>query len=640
VWLRSSGRAFFDDEGKMLRVIGMVADVTDQKLTEEALRASEGRLRLAQQAAGIGTFERDVRTGRIIWSEGLDSLYGLSPGTLHGKTPEFVRELIHPDDRERVAQLIQHALRSGQPTEGEWRAIWPDDSVHWIVSRWQVLMDESGEPWRVVGVNLDITERKRTEQALRESEERLRLAAQAGRMYAFSWDVATDAIERSGECAEMVGVAQEAVATGVAVFAMVCDADKERIETAIAKLTAENPRLQITHRMIRPDGAVIWVERNLRAYFDEHGKIKRIVGMVVDITERKRAEEAIKESEQRFRLVADTAPVMIWMSGLDKRPTYFNRPWLDFTGRSETDLQNGLKELVHPDDYQKCHEVYCRGFDQRQPFRKECRLRRHDGQYRWMLDIGVPRFHQDGSFAGYIGSCIDITEQKLAEETLSSISRQLIDAQEQERTWIAREMHDDINQRLSVAAMELDRQRQNLQASADDLRWSMAEVYKQISELSSDIHSMSHRLHSLKLDSLGLAAAAKSFCCELAKRQDIEVEFSSARVPRKLPEAISLCLFRVLQEALQNAVTHSGVRRFRVSLVGSTNQVALAVSDEGCGFRTEEVLPKGGLGLTSMKERLKLVGGKFEIDAKPSRGTIIRAFVPLRPQAKLAGAGI
>ena len=188
--------------------------------------------------------------------------------------------------------------------------------------------------------------------------------------------------------------------------------------------------------------------------------------------------------------------------------------------------------------------------------------------------------------------------------------------------------------------MELDRQGQNLQASADELRWSMAEVYRQISKLSSDIHSMSHRLHSLKLDSLGLAAAAKSFCSELAERQEVEVQFSSEKLLRNVPEAISLCLFRVLQEALQNAVKHSGVRHFRVSLVGSTNQIALTVCDEGRGFRPEEVGPRGGLGLTSMKERLNLVGGKFEIDAKPSRGTIIRAFVPWKPQAKFAGAGI
>jgi PAS domain S-box-containing protein len=638
IWVKSSGRAFFDEEGKMSRVVGIVADITDQKLVEEALRVSEERLRLAQKVACIGTFERNVRTGVNTWTTEMESMYGLPPGGF-GRTRTAFEQLIHPDDRAKITKLVDEALKTGQPTSGEWRVIWPDGSVRWIAGRWQAIMDESG-PSRVVGVNIDITDRKRTEQALRESEERLRLAAQAARMFAYSWDAATDVIERSGESAEILGVEPGAVLGGAKILAMVHPDDKERLETAMAKLTVEMPRLEIAYRIIRPDGAAIWLDRNSRAFFDEHGKIKRIVGMVVDITERKRAEEAIKESEQRFRLVADTAPVMIWMSGPDKRRTYFNRPWLDFTGRSETDLQNDLATLVHPEDYQKCQEDYCRGFDQRQPFRKECRLRRHDGQYRWMLDIGVPRFHQDGSFAGYIGSCIDITEQKLAEETLSSISRQLIEAQEQERTWIAREMHDDINQRLSVVAMELDRQGQNLQASADELRWSMAEVYKQISELSSDIHSMSHRLHSLKLDSLGLAAAAKSFCCELAERQDVEVKFSSERVPRKLPEAISLCLFRVLQEALQNAVKHSGVRNFRVALVGSTNQVALTVCDEGRGFRAEEVLRKGRLGLTSMKERLNLVGGTFEIDAKPSRGTIIRAFVPLKPQAKFAGAGI
>jgi PAS domain S-box-containing protein len=640
IWVKSSGRAFFDEERRMLRVVGIVADITEHKLAEEALRGSEERLRLAQKVAGIGTFERNIRTGVNTWTAEMESMYGLPPGGF-GRTRSAFEKLIHPDDRVKVITLVDEALKTRQPTSGEWRVIWPDGSVRWIAGRWQAITDDSGEPSRVVGVNMDVTDRKRTEQALCESEERLRLAAQAGRMYAFSWDVVTDVIERSGESAEIVGVEPESLAArSAAVFAMVYPADKARLAAALTKLAFESPHLQITHRMIRPDGSVIWVERNLRAYFDERGKIKRIVGMVIDITERKRAEEAIIESERRFRLVADTAPVMIWMSDLHKRPTYFNRPWLDFTGRSETDLQNGLAALVHPDDYQKCHEVYSRGFDQRQPFRKECRLRRHDGQYRWMLDVGVPRFQQDGSFAGYIGSCVDITEQKQAEEALSSISRRLIEAQEQERTWIAREMHDDINQRLCIVAMELDRQSQNLEASADELRRSMAQVYKQISELSSDIHSMSHRLHSLKLDSLGLAAAAKSFCSELAQRQDIEVKFSSERVPRKLPHAISLCLFRVLQEALQNAVKHSGVRYFRVSLVGSTDQIALTVYDEGRGFRPDEVLPKGGLGLTSMNERLKLVGGKFEIDAKLSRGTIIRASIPLKPQAKFAGAGI
>jgi PAS domain S-box-containing protein len=512
VWVKSSGRAFFDGEGRMLRVIGMVADVTDQKLAEEALRLSEERLRLAQQAARIGTFERDVRTGRITWAEGLEPLYGLSAGSLDGKTPEFVKDLIHPTDRQRVAQLIQQALKTGHPTEGEWRAIWPDDSVHWIVSRWQVLMDESGEPSRVVGVNMDVTERKLAELALHAREELLEIFV-------------------------------------------------KNVPAPVAMLDRDMRYVQVSDR---------WCGDYL----------------------------------------AGRAQVL---------------------GRSHYEL--------FPDMPERWKEVHRRALAGETLRADEDHWVGQDGPHwaRWEVR---PWMTLEGSIGGILILAEDISRRKQMEEALSGMSRKLIEAQEQERTWIAREMHDDINQRLSLAAMELDRQGQNLQASADELRWSMAEVYKQISELSSDIHLMSHRLHSLKLDSLGLAAAAKSFCCEIAKRQDVEVEFSSARVPRKLPEAISLCLFRVLQEALQNAVTHSGVRCFRVSLVGSTSQVALTVSDGGCGFRTEEVLRKGGLGLTSMKERLNLVGGKFEIDAKPSRGTIIRAFVPLKPQAKFAGAGI
>jgi PAS domain S-box-containing protein len=131
----------------------------------------------------------------------------------------------------------------------------------------------------------------------------------------------------------------------------------------------------------------------------------------------KRSETVLRESEERFRLVADTAPVLIWMSGTDKLCSYFNKPWLEFTGRSlESELGNGWAEGVHPNDLQRCLDTYTQSFDRREKFRVEYRLRHHDGEYRWILDVGVPRFNEDGSFAGYIGICIDVNERKLVEQ--------------------------------------------------------------------------------------------------------------------------------------------------------------------------------------------------------------------------------
>ena len=182
-----------------------------------------------------------------------------------------------------------------------------------------------------------------------------------------------------------------------------------------------------------------------------------------------------------------------------------------------------------------------------------------------MLDIGVPRFHKDGSFAGYIGSCVDITDHKLAEDALSFMSRRSIEAQEQERARIARELHDDINQRLALVAMELDRQRGDLRSTTWEMRSALGMAIKQISDIASDIHMMSHRLHSSKLDTVGLAAAAAAFCREVSKQQNVEVDFQCGGIARELPESIALCMFRVLQEALQNAVRHSGAKHFKVS---------------------------------------------------------------------------
>jgi signal transduction histidine kinase len=259
----------------------------------------------------------------------------------------------------------------------------------------------------------------------------------------------------------------------------------------------------------------------------------------------------------------------------------------------------------------------------------EYRLRRHDGEYRWIDDTGVPIVSPDGSFAGYIGSCVDITDRKTAEEALHGVSGKLIEAQEKERKRIARELHDDISQRLAMLAIEIQQLKCVPDLSPVQLSERCEALFKCTTEISLDVEVLSHGLHSSRLECLGLVPAMKGFCEELAKRQKVAVDFAASNVPRSLLPDAALGLFRVLQEALQNAVKHSGVLRFDVRLMGVPGGIQLTVRDSGKGFDPESALSGRGLGLVSMRERANLLKGTISIVSRPNFGTEITVRIPL-----------
>jgi PAS domain S-box-containing protein len=631
-WIIAKGEVRRNGAGHIVRLRGTVDDITIRKQAQEELRKSEERLRLAIAAGKMFTCDWDAATNVFTHSPESAQILGMHHAM--PSTGEQVLDGIHPEDREKFAAAAAALSPEKPDIKVSYRMVRPDGTLIWLERNSRAQFDQHGKLLRIIGIVTDITERTRAEKALRTSEERLRLAVQAGKMFAYEWDAATDMLVRSAESVQILGIDATAAFTGQQMLGKVHPDDRERLVAAVASLAPEKPNLEITYRILRPDADVIWVERNSRAYFDKQGKLSRIFGIVANITERKRSEEAQRESEERFRLMANTAPMLIWMSDTHRLCTYFNHTWLAFTGRSmELELGNGWAEGIHPEDLHWCLDTYVRAFDAREKFTMEYRLRRYDGEYRWLLDIGVPRFNQDGSFAGYIGSCVDVTDRKLAEEALSGVNSKLIEAQERERARIARELHDDISQRLAMLTIELEQLSQKSSDLPAELLHHIAELRNRSSDIAGDVQSLSHELHSSKLEYLGITTAMRAFCHEFSLQQNVEVVFAHDEIPRTLPQDVSLCLFRVSQEALQNAVKHSGVRHFDVELRCAPEAIDLTVRDSGVGFDSETTLKTQGLGLVSMAERVKLVGGRLSIDSQPHRGTTIRARVPLSKAA-------
>ena len=347
-----------------------------------------------------------------------------------------------------------------------------------------------------------------------------------------------------------------------------------------------------------------------------------------DLIERTRAEEALRESEERFRFIANTAPVLIWMSDVSKDCSYVNQTWLTLTGQPrESVLGNGWMDYIHPEDLAHFRDTYATAFDRREPFQTEFRLRRCDGQYRWIVSTGAPRNHGDGSFAGYIGSAIDMTERRLAAEALATIHERLIDAQEEERSRIARDLHDDIGQRLTVLSVDLDALARADGGRATAGRQQIEEARDAVMNIAKDAQALSHRLHPARLECLGLPAAAAALCQELSSQGTLEITFNAESVPEGLSRRVAVCLYRVLQEALQNAIKHSGVPKIAVTLRGEVDEIELTVRDRGAGFEVSRTQAHG-LGLTSMQERVRAVRGRLAVLSEPGHGTTIRARVP------------
>jgi PAS domain S-box-containing protein len=442
-------RPIFNESGQIVLLIPEGRDLREAKRRELELKQSEQRFTSLATAAPVGIFRTDTEGNCLYvnkrWCEiaGLSAADAAGFGWISG---------IHPSDRELVSVEWNEAVQANRPFYLEYRFLNNQGQITWALGQSEAERDERGEIIGYVGTITDISDRKQAEAALQqlnqELEAKVKERTQAlwqvnslqsaildGADYAFISTDLNGVIQTFNKAAErMLGYSASEV-IGKLTPAIIHEPQEVIDKAAILSLELEQDipigfevfvakaRLGITFEdewtYIRKDGSRFPVLLSVTALKDVNQQIIGFLGIAQDISDRKQAELVIQESESRFRYLADNAPVLIWMSGLDKLCFHFNKTWLDFTGRTmEQELGNGWVEGVHPDDFQFCLDVYTTSFDMHQSFEMEYRLRRFDGEYHWMLDTGIPRFGADGEFLGYIGTCTDISDRKAVEQEI------------------------------------------------------------------------------------------------------------------------------------------------------------------------------------------------------------------------------
>lgn len=376
---------------------------------------------------------------------------------------------------------------------------------------------------------------------------------------------------------------------------------------------------------LRKNGTPVPVEIGLNPIRTPEGRF--VLASIIDITERLKTEANLRESDKRMAMVADAANLGMWFWDAPDTFMWASEKWKAIFGYApgEDIRYDALIERIHPEDRETVERALAEAFNDRGTVFVEHRLLLPDGTVRWISTSGRLERTADNDRLRMLGVSIDVTDRKETEEAAREVSGKLITAQEDERRRIARDLHDDLNQRLALLSVEADLLgHMNNEPPAQAL---IADIASRVQDLSSEVHKLSYQLHPAKLDQLGLVSATRSFCQEVSKQRRLPVEFVHDDIPRELDRDVALCLYRIIQEGLQNVVKHSRATQVRVELRQRERHLVLVVSDNGRGFDATAIGDQQGLGLVGMRERVRLVHGQISFHAVPGRGTRIEVSI-------------
>jgi PAS domain S-box-containing protein len=579
-----------------------------------------------------------------------------------------LREILLEEDPQNIAYL-QAFIESGYRLSGVDSHEVDSRGDHKYFRNSLVGIQQDGVVLRAWGTQQDVTEQRLAVEALQKSQERLALAFKASHMGIWEWDIRNDKLEWSDELKQVFGLApNEEVTFERYSQELLHPEDAPLMQKTIEKALKTGEEYCVEHRIVWPDGTVHWLQGQGKAYYEDGAPI-RMVGTSMDISKRKEAELEVQESEQRFRTMADTAPVLIWVSNQDKQCVYLNKMWLDFTGRATIgEHLDGWVESIHPEDAERAANTYLSSFDARKPFTMEYRLRRRDGRYRWVFCQGIPRFSPDGTFVGYIGSCVDVHNVKRSEklaarnEVLRQQRSQLVALNKSKDEFISLASHQlrtpasavkqYVGMILEGYAGDLSPQQHGLLKTAYESNERQLTI---VDDLLKVAHVDSGKM-KLKKRAVNLVRLLESVIDDQAdifrsRNQVVHFKPVVGRVMATVDEPH-------MRMAFENLISNAGKyshhnKQIDITIQEDKTSIAVAIADKGVGISQDDMhklfqkfsrienplsvaVGGNGLGLYWTKHIVAMHKGKIDVISEQGKGSVFTVRIPREIPVKLS----
>jgi len=606
-------------------------ELAERTQVEAALRDSDHQMNEAQRLAHVGSWSWEIESNTLTWSNELYAIFGEDPKTFTATYDAYLAH-VHPDDREATAQAVAQCLQDRKPFNNRRRIVRPTGEIRIIDSYGRLVSDAQGKPLSMFGACQDVTENVRATEALSLAERKYETIFESAGEGIFQstpdghYLVANPALARMHGFTSPEELMRER--TNIARDAYVDPHRREEFKLAME--SADHVR-GFEFELRRRDDTTIWASVNARTVRDREGNIKYYEGTAQDITDRKRSEQALLESEERFRELFENSRDPVYVHDMSGRYVSVNQAAEELSGFSRTEiLGKHYSNFIVPNYLKTARENFCRKLDLPVETTYEAKIICKDGT-RKSVEVTSRMIYRDGEPVGVQGTVRDMTERKLAQRALQDYSRRLVHAQEAERENIARELHDEIGQALTAITINLQWM-QRAGAVNESAQPRINESIEVIEDALRRVRELSLELRPSMLDDLGLLAALSWYTSRYSERTGIEaVVKGDLPKTNNIGRTIETVCFRIAQEALTNAARYSRATRIDVNIEKQNGLLQMSISDDGVGFVVEDHVNAGlttALGLRGMKERALAVGGKLTIQSQLGKGTDILLLVP------------